>query len=408
MLACMVGWIMLCETLAGTPATTRPEALSSPCPASQPARNGAACPDETDPVLIRIGDRAVITQSDFSKTIASNPERMWRARDRILKQMVERTLFKLYVEDHPELVPDKAVDDRIAFVMKTIGVASLDDLKQRLAQNHLTLEEYREITRLDLARTELARRGIRQGADEAFLRKLWDTRREEFDGTYVKLRHIMFRVPVYATAAERAAKRRKLEEMRADMLAGRRTWEECVAESDSRLGNGDLGGLTRHGMGNEFLMRVAFKLKPGELSEIVESPLGYHILQVTERVPGPRTFEQSKMKMKQWLEKRGYIEAFTEAFHKYPVVGVNPPAPPTATAPASQPTARFKVPTMAELQRRLAAAKTASTRPADTKPAIRRIRRRPRRGVPAKWRANSRAASATTRPATTTRPAPSR
>ena len=50
----------------------------------------------------------------------------------------------------------------------------------------------------------------------------------------------------------------------------------------SRQRDGDLGFLSRNQLVPEF-SAVAFKLQPGEISEVVESPFGFHLIQVIEK-----------------------------------------------------------------------------------------------------------------------------
>ena len=50
----------------------------------------------------------------------------------------------------------------------------------------------------------------------------------------------------------------------------------------SRQRDGDLGFLSRNQLVPEF-SAVAFKLQPGEISEVIESPFGFHIIQVLEK-----------------------------------------------------------------------------------------------------------------------------
>lgn len=50
----------------------------------------------------------------------------------------------------------------------------------------------------------------------------------------------------------------------------------------SKGSGGDLGYLSREQLVPEF-SAVAFKLKPGEISEVIESPFGYHIIQMIEK-----------------------------------------------------------------------------------------------------------------------------
>lgn len=77
----------------------------------------------------------------------------------------------------------------------------------------------------------------------------------------------------------------KLNQIRNRILNGSDFGLMAEIHSDdpgSRQRNGDLGFLSRNQLVPEF-SAVAFKLKPGDISEVVESPFGFHLIQVIEK-----------------------------------------------------------------------------------------------------------------------------
>jgi len=78
---------------------------------------------------------------------------------------------------------------------------------------------------------------------------------------------------------------KKLNEIRNRIIQGSDFGLMAGIHSDdpgSRQREGDLGFLSRNQLVPEF-SAVAFKLKPGDISEVVESPFGFHLIQVLEK-----------------------------------------------------------------------------------------------------------------------------
>jgi len=349
-------------------------------PASGPAATTPASQPASEIVLVRIGDRATITQADFEAAIRGTPPEQYMRHARgVMTYLVHRRLFDLYVEDH-NLITDEELDARIERNMKIANIKTIEVYKKNLQMKGISYEAYRRKLRSKMAEAAMGHQGEVLGKDEAALRAIFEARREEFDGTKVKARHIMLLVAPYETPEQREAKRKRLLQMRSDIESGKRTWDECVAKSDSWMRQGDLSEFTRHLVKNEFLAAAAFQLKVGQLSDIVETPLGYHIIQVTERIPGTRTFEESKRDMRRWLGREAYVNAIDEVTRKYPVVGVQPPRKPPEPAPSKKPRPqmpRLHVPRKPATRSATAPAKKPATRPAHLRPS-----KKPRRHVP--------------------------
>jgi peptidyl-prolyl cis-trans isomerase C len=92
------------------------------------------------------------------------------------------------------------------------------------------------------------------------------------------------------------------KEIRAQLVANPDSFADVAKEKSTDLGSGRRGGeLGLFGPGRmvpEF-EAVAFSLKPGEISEVVKTQYGYHIIKVTERKDGTvRPFDQVKAQIK--------------------------------------------------------------------------------------------------------------
>ena len=86
-----------------------------------------------------------------------------------------------------------------------------------------------------------------------------------------------------------------------------------VSEGPSAAKGGDLG-YVEHGRFNEKFEAAARKLKPGEISNPVRTPFGWHIIKLIDvKEASGKSFDEVKDRIKQQLMPRKRQQAF-EAF----------------------------------------------------------------------------------------------
>ena len=98
-----------------------------------------------------------------------------------------------------------------------------------------------------------------------------------------RLRHIFLRVPEQAEREQKELIRQKAQSVLREVRSGK-DFAQLAKEFSEEAGaaqGGDIGWLTQ-GQMLPALDRVAFGLKQGEISDLLESPLGIHILRVEE------------------------------------------------------------------------------------------------------------------------------
>jgi hypothetical protein len=101
----------------------------------------------------------------------------------------------------------------------------------------------------------------------------------------LRARHIMLTFPLEATPAQRDSVRRALEQVRTRVVGGARFEDVArqVSQDPGSAGNGgDLGFFARGEMVQPFEDAV-LALQPGEVSQVVETPMGLHIIRLEER-----------------------------------------------------------------------------------------------------------------------------
>ncbi|MFM7140584.1 MAG: SurA N-terminal domain-containing protein [Alphaproteobacteria bacterium] len=100
----------------------------------------------------------------------------------------------------------------------------------------------------------------------------------------VRARHVLVKVDEGADAATRDAAKKKIEGLRKqvqDGVAFEKVAREHSEDPGTAAQGGELGFFGRGRMVKPF-EDAAFSLKPGQVSEVVETPFGFHLIQVEE------------------------------------------------------------------------------------------------------------------------------
>ena len=120
---------------------------------------------------------------------------------------------------------------------------------------------------------------------DAELRDLYGQKKEDFKAPAMRRVRVM-EIEKKPTAADEEDIRARAADIRADIVKGTLDFAEAAKEySDDNTTadkGGDLGFFKKGDMAPEF-DTVAFALKPGQISEPVRTPFGYHLIRVEER-----------------------------------------------------------------------------------------------------------------------------
>jgi peptidyl-prolyl cis-trans isomerase C len=131
---------------------------------------------------------------------------------------------------------------------------------------------------------------IEQHVSDAELKKYYDEYKDFFDDTTVHAYHIVIRVRPGSPEAERTAARARLAELRRQILEKKidfaqaaRTHSQCISAAQG----GDLNFIHRKFEVDDNFAKVAFSLPTDQVSDVVETEYGVHLIKVTERKQGP-------------------------------------------------------------------------------------------------------------------------
>ena len=130
----------------------------------------------------------------------------------------------------------------------------------------------------------------------------------------VRARHILVSLEEGATEEDKAAAREKIEAIQDELAAGADFAELAKEKSEgpSSKNGGDLGYFSADKMVPSF-SDAAFALQPGEVSGIVETRFGYHIIKLEDRKDAwLPSFEEVKEHLRPQLEQQKAQMVFQE------------------------------------------------------------------------------------------------
>ena len=145
-------------------------------------------------------------------------------------------------------------------------------------------------------RTELAwqlawQQYLKSHATDEALEAYFKAHHREFDGTELRVSHILFRPTTAGDEAAVMALFKQAAEVRQRILSGEIKFADAAEKysaGPSRHHGGDLGFMPRHGVMVEPFARAAFALDKGQVSPPVATVFGIHLITVTDTKPGEK------------------------------------------------------------------------------------------------------------------------
>jgi peptidyl-prolyl cis-trans isomerase C len=171
-------------------------------------------------------------------------------------------------------------------------VRQIDDLRQRLVVQRV-MRDYQEAPTLS----------------EDEIKAYYDQNQRLFSGAQIHASHILVKDEALA------------KQLRAQLDADPSKFEELAktnsVDTATAARGGDLGFFGQGRMVAEF-ERTAFALeKPGDISPVIQTPFGYHIIKLLERKDGPsKPFDDVKERIRVAMTNQRRQELVTQRFDK--------------------------------------------------------------------------------------------
>jgi peptidyl-prolyl cis-trans isomerase SurA len=279
--------------------------------------------------IVAVVNQEIITLSELEKWVEPlqkeitsedrlhRKEQLQEFRRKILEQLIDEKLIDQEVKKLGIKVTSKEMDGVIEEVKRRNGFTQ-EDMEKALAREGLTVDAFKKQVEKGLQRRKLIQSAVKTVSKpgEKELREFYQNNKDKYR-TPVSFRpgHILFVIPKGATPGEIREIKKKCQGVLDKIRRGEDFRELAIVYSEdvSAKEGGDLGyfkkGELLPGLEKEIL-----RLNVGEVSGIVRTEFGFHIVKLNERKGGnPLPFEE----VKEYVEAEYYTQETEKAFKNY-------------------------------------------------------------------------------------------
>jgi len=235
----------------------------------------------------------------------STPEAMKEAQKAALDQLIFAELIYQEGLKTPPADLEKQIDFKMA--QNKGKFESPEKYDEALKSSGVTEKDLTEISKKDIVISNYIETNIASkiSVSDEEIKAFYDENRDKLaEEPQIKASHILIGVESSASPEMKAKAKEKAEAILKELKDGKDFAEAAKTSSTcpSKEQGGDLGFFGKGQMVPEF-EQAAFALKPGELSGVVETQFGYHIIKVTDKKGGePPKLELIKEKIAAFLK----------------------------------------------------------------------------------------------------------
>ena len=246
--------------------------------------------------IVAIVNKEVITLSELNEAVAGAERQLLRQgtqappREVLLRQMLERMVMdkaQLQLARDTGIRVDELQLDRAVQRIAENNNMTLAEFRRTLERDRVPFELWREELREQILRTRLREREVDdriQVSDTEVSLFLEEQKLRPGDRVEYNVSHILVRIPEQASPERIDAARGKAEKIIAEATQGVDFARLAAANSDAfdALQGGALGWRTHDRLPEAFAGALT-RMKPGDISGIVSSAAGLHVLRLNER-----------------------------------------------------------------------------------------------------------------------------
>lgn len=227
-------------------------------------------------------------------------EKIKEVRLQAVNELIERELILQEFKNNKFTLPDYVVEERIQTIIREEFGGDRQAFMRTLSAQGYTLERFRKEEMEKYIVQAMRNQNVKTAASvpDAKIQEYYRENIEEYSSE----EELKLRMLVLKSGGENENRRKLMEEIRAKIVSGA-AFEDLArmySEDSTQEAGGDWGWINRRTL-NESLSKIAFTLKPGEVSRIVEMAGNYYLLYCEARKP--QTVKPLK-EVREEIEKR--------------------------------------------------------------------------------------------------------
>ncbi|GFE62680.1 peptidylprolyl isomerase [Geobacter sp. AOG2] len=241
-----------------------------------------------------------------------------KIRHTVLDQLIEKKLVEQKVRELNIKIGDDEIRQAIEDVKKQNKIQTQQALEAALAGQGLTFDQYRAQLQEQLERLRLVSMEVRSKIQvgESEMREYYEANLAKYtEEESFRARHIFFRISDKAPAEEIKRAMTTALMVLAEAKSGKDFAELAKSYSEdpaARKDGGDLGVFKKGDMQPE-LQQAILAMKPGDVSELISTPVGFHIIKLEELIKGKvKPFESVKAEIEDAIYRKKSEERFSQ------------------------------------------------------------------------------------------------
>jgi peptidyl-prolyl cis-trans isomerase C len=293
-----------------------PDAATPPIPVKP-------VPAQLPDVVARVNG-ADITRKDFERAVSMVEAQAKRQvpadqRDRVYRDVLDQLVMMRVLEQEATArkiaVTDKDIDDQIAELKKRFPDEAA--FTKELSARGMSVADLRGEARSNIAISRMMDAEVTPKAkvDERDVKAFYDQNPNEFkQPESFRASHILIRVEPNATEAQKKEARVRIEGLLAELKGGAdfAALAKAHSQDGSAPSGGDLNFFQRGQMVEPF-QKAVDGLKVGEISGVVETQFGYHVVKLTDKRPARTVpLAEASPRIGQFLLRRAQQEKANE------------------------------------------------------------------------------------------------